>query len=51
VYAVLWQIEQAKLQQREFLYLGFWIQACQKMAYKSNYQPLQIFRDKQWIEL
>jgi len=30
VYAVLWQIEQAKRQQKEFLYLGFWIQACQK---------------------
>ncbi len=51
VYAVLWQIEQAKSQQREFLYLGFWIQACQKMAYKHNYQPLQIFRNKQWLEL
>jgi arginine-tRNA-protein transferase len=51
VYAVLWQIEQAKQQQKEFLYLGFWIQACQKMAYKSNYQPLQILRDKQWQEL
>jgi arginine-tRNA-protein transferase len=51
VYAVLWQIEYAKQQRKDFLYLGFWIQACQKMAYKSNYQPLQIFRDKQWQEL
>lgn len=51
VYAVLWQIEQAKLQQKEFLYLGFWIKNCQKMAYKSNYHPLQILHDKQWLTL
>ena len=50
-YAVLWQIAQAKLQGKEFVYLGFWIEACRKMAYKSNYQPLQILRNKQWIEL
>ena len=48
VYAVLWQIDYAKRQQKDFVYLGFWIKACQKMAYKSNYQPLQIFRDRQW---
>jgi arginine-tRNA-protein transferase len=48
VYAVLWQIDYAKRQQKDFVYLGFWIKACQKMAYKSNYQPLQIFRNRQW---
>lgn len=51
VYAVLWQIEYAKRQQKEFVYLGFWIKACQKMAYKSNYHPLQILRDGQWQTL
>jgi arginine-tRNA-protein transferase len=51
VYAVLWQIEQANLQQKEFLYLGFWIKACQKMAYKSDYQPLQLLVDNQWIDM
>jgi arginine-tRNA-protein transferase len=50
-YAVLWQIEQAKLQHREFLYLGFWIEACTKMAYKSLYTPRQLLVDKQWIEV
>lgn len=48
-YAVLWQIEWAKELQREFLYLGFWIKQCRKMSYKSDYQPLQILKDKQWI--
>jgi leucyl-tRNA---protein transferase len=49
VYAVLWQIEWAKQLQKEFLYLGFWIKRCRKMSYKSDYQPLQIFRDKEWV--
>jgi leucyl-tRNA---protein transferase len=51
VYAILWQIEQACLQQKEFLYLGFWIKACKKMAYKSDYQPLQLLIDNLWIEM
>jgi leucyl-tRNA---protein transferase len=51
VYAVLWQIEQAYLQQKEFLYLGFWIKACKKMAYKSDYRPIQSLIDNQWIEM
>jgi len=51
VYAVLWQIEQATLHQKEFLYLGFWIKACKKMAYKSDYQPMQLLINNQWIEM
>ena len=50
-YAVLWQIEQATLHQKEFLYLGFWIKDCKKMAYKSDYQPLQCLINNQWIEM
>ncbi|MDP2903856.1 MAG: arginyltransferase [Methylovulum sp.] len=48
-YAVLWQIGQLQKRQREFLYLGFWIKACKKMAYKSDYQPMQLLIDNQWI--
>ena len=51
VYAVLWQIEEVKQQQKEFLYLGFWIKDCQKMAYKSNYQPFQLLIDAEWVEI
>jgi len=50
VYAILWQIEQARLTQKEYLYLGFWIKNCRKMAYKAQYQPLQLFIKGQWIE-
>lgn len=48
VYAVLWQIEQAKLMQLEYVYLGFWIKDCRKMSYKNQYQPLFGLIDQQW---
>jgi arginyl-tRNA--protein-N-Asp/Glu arginylyltransferase len=48
VYAVLWQIQHAKEQGLEWLYLGFWIADCQKMNYKSQYQPLQGLVNQQW---
>lgn len=48
VYAVLWQIEYAKSLDLEWLYLGYWIAECQKMSYKSKYQPLQGLIDDQW---
>ncbi|MGZ8151688.1 MAG: arginyltransferase [Methylovulum sp.] len=47
-YAVLWQIEQALQQQKEFLYLGFWIKECKKMTYKIAYQPIQLLINNQW---
>ncbi|GFO77026.1 leucyl-tRNA---protein transferase [Bathymodiolus platifrons methanotrophic gill symbiont] len=48
VYAVLWQIDHAKSLGLEWLYLGYWIENCQKMSYKINYQPLQGLVDNQW---
>jgi arginine-tRNA-protein transferase len=48
VYAVLWQIEQAKSLALDYVYLGFWIKNCQKMSYKTQYQPLQGLVNQQW---
>ena len=48
VYAVLWQIAQAKQLGLDYLYLGFWIKDCRKMCYKSQYQPLFGLIDQQW---
>lgn len=48
VYAVLWQLEYAKYLKLDWVYLGYWIADCQKMSYKSQYQPMEIFRDNQW---
>lgn len=50
VYAVLWQIEQAKASGFRHVYLGYWIKSCQKMAYKDKYAPFEVFRDGIWSE-
>lgn len=48
-FAVLWLIEEAKRRGLPFVYLGYWIQACQKMSYKADYKPLQLFLNNQWV--
>lgn len=47
-YAVLWQQIHAKEMGLEFVYLGYWIEECQKMSYKKQFQPIQGFIDKEW---
>ena len=48
VYAVLWQIEEARRLDLDWLYLGFWIEMCRKMAYKSQYRPLEVLTPGGW---
>lgn len=50
-YAVLWQIEEARRLGLDYLYLGYWIKQCQKMAYKIQYRPLELYVNGQWVEL
>ena len=51
VYAILWQVEQARDMGLEHLYLGYWIRDCQKMSYKSDYRPLEIYHNSRWSTL
>jgi arginyl-tRNA--protein-N-Asp/Glu arginylyltransferase len=48
VYNVLWQMALAQQQGLPYLYLGYWIEACRKMAYKSAYRPLEVLVDGRW---
>lgn len=48
VYAVLWEIEHARRLGHDHLYLGYWIRDCRKMAYKTQYRPLDIYVDGHW---
>ena len=50
-YNVLWQLAQARQAGLPYLYLGYWIKESQKMAYKSNFKPLEIYRDGVWTAL
>ncbi len=46
--AVLWQVEEARRRGLDWVYLGFWISGCEKMAYKSGFQPLQRLTPSGW---
>jgi arginine-tRNA-protein transferase len=46
--AILLQIEQARVEGRDYLYLGYWIRDSPKMAYKSGFRPLEIWYDGRW---
>jgi arginine-tRNA-protein transferase len=48
VYGVLWQIELARRLELPYLYLGYWIEASRKMAYKKQYPPLEGLIDGHW---
>jgi len=46
---ILYQILHAQALKLPYLYLGYWIQDCQKMSYKTDYLPNQLYRSNQWI--
>lgn len=47
-WAILKQIEETRRANLPWLYLGYWIEACRKMAYKAHFQPHEIYRDGLW---
>lgn len=47
-YAVLWQIEKARELGMKYVYLGYWVENSQKMDYKKNFRPLEVFMNQQW---
>ena len=46
--AILLQIRQAQTMGLPFVYLGYWIDGCRKMSYKSRFSPLELFVDGHW---
>jgi arginyl-tRNA--protein-N-Asp/Glu arginylyltransferase len=47
-YNVLWQIKQTKKLTLPYVYLGYWIASSPKMAYKTNFKPLDGLVRGQW---
>lgn len=51
VYAILWQIEKTRRLNLPYLYLGYWIEDCAKMRYKTDYRPLELLLGDKWSTL
>ena len=43
-FSILKQIETAHQQQRDYLYMGYWVDGCQKMQYKTNFKPIEFYQ-------
>ncbi len=50
VYAVLWQIHQTRRLSLPWLYLGYWVRACDKMRYKASFRPHQLRVAGHWVD-
>lgn len=51
VYNILWQARQCAALGLPYLYLGYWIAESPKMAYKTNFRPIETGHDGIWTRL
>ena len=49
IFAILWLIQETRRTRKDFLYLGYWIEANKKMNYKNQFTPFEKYLDKAWI--
>ena len=47
-YMILWLAQHARAQGLRYVYLGFWIDGCRKMSYKTSFQPLEMYSSNGW---
>ncbi len=47
-YMILWLIDEAYGQELPYMYLGFWIDGCSNMSYKSRFKPLERITPDGW---
>ncbi|WP_257266023.1 arginyltransferase [Endozoicomonas sp. ONNA2] len=50
-YCILWLIAEARKLNLPYLHLGYWIRNCQKMNYKLEYRPVELFISQKWQQL
>ncbi len=48
---ILWQIEEARRRAQPYVYLGYWIAQSRKMAYKSEFRPIEGLSRGEWKRL
>ncbi|MBT3546314.1 MAG: arginyltransferase, partial [Flavobacterium sp.] len=49
-YSIIWLINWCKTQQLKYIYLGYWIGECNKMKYKTNFKPYELYIKGYWQE-
>ncbi len=47
-YSVLQQIKAAQESQKQYLYLGYYVQDSVKMSYKTNFRPIEMLINDEW---
>ena len=50
-FTILWQVEEARRRGLPWLFLGYWIEACDKMRYKGCFRPLQALEQGVWRDI
>ncbi len=50
-FIIMWHIEQAVKRGLPFVYLGYWIDGSRKMAYKTNFRPVEALGPDGWRAL
>lgn len=49
-YSIIWLLEHCKNEKLKYLYLGYWIDECSKMKYKTNFMPYELLINNSWQE-
>ena len=47
-FMILWMVEHARTLGLPYVYLGYWIDGSDKMAYKERFRPLEVLGDDGW---
>lgn len=50
-FSILQQIIRAKALGLDYVYLGYWIDQCDKMRYKADYRPHQLLTNNIWVDV
>ncbi|MEO1919275.1 MAG: arginyltransferase [Paracoccaceae bacterium] len=50
-FIILDHISMARQEGLPYVYLGYWVPGSQKMSYKANYRPLEVFKGGAWTPL
>ena len=47
-FAIMKQLDYVREMELDWLYLGYWIDNCRKMSYKTNFRPIFGYLNKEW---